>query len=289
MSPREESLRLPIRILCLVLLQLAAVGAPVASQSGEDGLVHVVAANETLTFIADLYGVSVADLITRNAIANPDVLSVGKRLLVITAEELAERERATPEAPPSPQATVAVGGGLTADELADAPLTPADAPKRDPSDQRSDICLTVYDDDNENGILEGKEKPLAGATVILFDDSGAERLRVVSDDVLTICHELPPGSYAAQANAPAGYGMTTPPQLDIALATGHSLKIRIGAKRGRETLAIPTPGAAAMETTEQPDDAETSVLIGISGLLALGLAGVVLVSGFALALFVRAR
>ena len=279
---------LPARILCLVLLQLAVVGASARGQS-EDGLVHVVAANETLTSIADAYGVSVADLIARNAIANPDVLSVGKRLLVLTADELAERERAATEDAPSPQVTVAVGGGLSAEELGTAPVTPASAPKRDPSDLRSEICLAVYGDDNENGILDIGEKQLSGATVILFDDRGAERLRVLSDDSKSQCHELPPGEYTMQAESPAGHGLTTPPQLDIALATGGSVNIRIGAKRGRETMAIPTPGVAAMEPTEPPDEAESSVLLGISGLLALGLAGLALVSGLGLALFVRAR
>ena len=284
--------RLPALCVCLCALLAAAGGGLARAQDDDlDDLVHTVEVNQTLTSIAGLYGVSLAQLISLNNLANPDILSVGKQLLVIPAAQRPAWEAAKATAEPTVEAERALGGGRSAEELAAAPVTPADAPKIDPANHQSALCLSIYADANDNGLPEPVEAYLAGATIWLLDPSGGEVWRFSSElDTQPHCQrDLAPGSYALQASAPPGYGLTTPAHLQIELMAGARLALDIGAKQGRQTVAIPTLIAPPNPTAEPAPEADGSVLYGLSGLLALGLAGVVLASGMALALFVRAR
>lgn len=290
MIPPADWQRLPAACFCLIALLMMTGGGLLRGQESEvDDLVHTVAANETLTSIADVYGVTVSALISRNSLDNPDILSVGKQLLILTAEERRQRAEANPTAAPSEEETVAVGTGLAAEILAAAPLTPAAAPKVDPTDPRAELCLIVYDDRNENGTMEPGEALLANAIIRLLDGAGLEQRRIVSVSQAHCQRDLPPSSYQLVVGAPAGYGLTTPAKLQIQLRAGSSISLEIGARQGRQALSPPVSGVPVPEATVVPADEEPSVLYNLSGLLFLALAGLVMVSGFGLALFVRTR
>ncbi|MCY4465785.1 MAG: LysM peptidoglycan-binding domain-containing protein [Chloroflexi bacterium] len=283
-------LRLPALWFCLLALLMVAGGGLLRGQDNEaDDLVHTVVANETLTSIASVYGVTVSELISRNSLDNPDILSVGKQLLIFTAEERRQRAEANPTAALGEEEPVAVGAGLSMDILAAAPLTPAAAPKVDPTDRGSELCLIVYDDRNDNGTMEPGESLLANATIRLLDSAGLEQQRIVSASQPHCQRDLPPSSYQLVVGAPPGHGLTSPAKLQIQLREGSRISLEIGARQGRQTFPVPVPGAPVPEATAVPSDAEPSVLYGMSGLLLLALAGLVLASGFALALFVRTR
>ena len=47
-----------------------------------DARVHIVEAGQTLSAIAELYGVPLEDLIEANAISNPDLIQIGQRLVI---------------------------------------------------------------------------------------------------------------------------------------------------------------------------------------------------------------
>lgn len=282
--------RLPASWFCLIALLMMAGGGLLRGQdSAGDDLVHTVAANETLTFIAEFYGVTVSELVSRNRLDNPDVLSVGQQLLIFTAEERRQRAVASPTAAASEAAPVAVGAGLSAEILAAAPLTPAAAPKLDLTDQRAALCLIVYDDRNENGAMEPGETYLANATIRLLDDAGIEQQRIVSASQPLCQRDLPPSSYRLVVSPPPGYGLTTPAEWQVQLRAGSGINLEIGARQGRQTVSAPAPGLPLPEATAVPADEEPDVLYSLSGLLLLALAGLALVSGFGLALFVRTR
>ncbi len=291
MIPLADWQRLPATFFCLIGLLMLTSGGPLRGQDSEfDDLVHTVAVNETLTSIADFYGVTVSALISRNSLDNPDILSVGKQLLILTAEERQQRAVANPTAAASTEEPVAIGAGLAAEILAAAPLTPAAAPKFDPSDQRAELCLLVYDDRNENGMLEPGEAPLANAIIRLLDGAGLEQQRIVSASQAHCQRDLPPNSYQLVVGAPAGYGLTTPAKLQVQLRAGSNISLEIGARQGRQTIPVPVAGPPIPEATAAPPAAaEQSVLYNLSGLLLLALAGLVMASGLGLALFVRTR
>lgn len=270
---------------------MAGGGLPRAQEGDLGDLLHSVEINETLTSIAGLYGVSVADLARLNNLANPDILSVGLQLVVIPAAERVAYEAANAQPEATPEAERVLGGGLSTDELAAAPVTPADAPKINPAERKPQLCISVYMDVNDNGLPEPAEAFLDGATFWLLDATGSEVWRMTSElDSQPHCQwDLPPGSYELHASAPLSYGLTTPARLQIELVAGAKLALDIGAKQGRRTIAIPTTISPPMANPESAPEADRSVLYGLSGFLALGLAGVVLVSGLALAFFVRAR
>jgi hypothetical protein len=56
---------------------VTAVPTPIITR-----VIHVVQVGETLGEIAERYGISLADLITTNAITNPDIIEVGTQLII---------------------------------------------------------------------------------------------------------------------------------------------------------------------------------------------------------------
>ncbi len=280
--------RLPASCVCLIaLLMLAGGGISRGQDSASDDLVHTVAANETLTSIAEVYGVTVSDLVSRNSLDNPDILSVGEQLLIFTAEERRQRADASRTATPSEAAPIAVGAGLSAHILAAVPLTPAAVPKVDLTDPQAALCLIVYADRNGNGTREAGETLLANATIRLLDGAGLEQQRIVSAAQPICQRDLPPNNVQLVVSPPPGYGLTTPAKWQIQLRAGSDIRLEIGARQGKQTYSA--PATVVPEATALPTDDEPNVLYSLSGLLLLALAGLVLVSGFGLALFVRAR
>ncbi|MCY3574408.1 MAG: LysM peptidoglycan-binding domain-containing protein [Chloroflexi bacterium] len=281
--------RLPAISFCLIALFALGGGFLRGQGSAADDLVHTVVANETLTSIAEDYGIALPDLISRNNLDNPDILAIGDQILIFTAEEIQQRAAASTPTAPGEAGPLALGAGLAAEILAAAPVTPAAVPMFDPSDQAAELCLNVYADHNDNGMLEPGEDPLADASIQLLDTAGREQLSLLSAAQPHCQRDLPPGSYQLLVSPPAGFGLTTPAKLQVQLRAGSSVRLEIGAKQGRQTFAAPVPGTPVPEATAASTDEEANVLYGLSALLLLALAGLVLVSGFVLALFVRAR
>jgi len=70
-----------IIIVLILVLGVACAGQALAGPPAQ-GAVHIVQPGETLSLIAQRYGVSMEDLVRWNGITNPDRIEVGQRLLV---------------------------------------------------------------------------------------------------------------------------------------------------------------------------------------------------------------
>jgi hypothetical protein len=105
------------------------------------------------------------------------------------------------------------------------------------------------------------------------------------------CFEaLTPGSYEVLLTAPANYGPTTPSIYSLAVKAGQSVDVVFGAAQGfNPSQPVLTQGAtlfaepAAETGSRQPLDQ----IMQYSGVIVLGLAGVVLVGGSILSFLLR--
>lgn len=79
-----------------------ATDTPEPAPEEEGPPIHIVNSGDTLATIAQIYDVAMEDIIEANAIANPNVLSVGQQLII----PVGGLATATPPPPPEPTASV---------------------------------------------------------------------------------------------------------------------------------------------------------------------------------------
>ena len=284
----------------LVLCVLLPIGLSLAqAQADSADLVHTVSAGDTLISIAHAYGVTLDQLLTLNDLQPEALLQIGQRLVVIRAPEFAENADAIDGDDETDAAgeggDSVVGGNVVAGDWPPAPVTEADAPMRDPADMSAQLCVAVFQDDNQNGLREPGEIMLRDATIILLDhdenedDDDASRQQIRTTGAAEpICRAgLERKIYRIDGGAPPGYGWTGADSLRVDLRAGGRLDIELGAKAGLQAVALP-PIDSALEVAAG-DARARSLLRELSGLFALGLAGVVFFSGIAFSLFLRSR
>ncbi len=179
--------------------------------------------------------------------------------------------------------------------LPTAPVAVADAASAiDPLAQTGKVCVTFFEDTDQNRLQEQGEGLLVGGAVRLLLGSDAVG-EYVTDGVLeSKCFDsLAAGDYVASAGAPQGYGLTTPDQLRLRLNPGATINVMFGAAKGVQPPALPAPDAnASAEATPVVATVAPSIteqLLSWSGILVFGLAAVVLVGGVGVAFLVRRR
>ena len=254
---------------------------------------HVVVAGETLTYIANDYGLTVDDIAASNDIDPNAILRVGQSLRIVfpvaepTSEPIATAtpisaqndridsiEQEVPKAPASGRS--------------DAPVAMADAPSQDLPVLNPRLCFAMFSDINRNTTLDPGEQILPGGEVALHDGDESETY-VLADRVDTLCIDgLSRQIYKVTVTAPAGHSLTGSSELRLNLRNGMPLELYIGVIAGG---LQPVPDVAAPPSELAQDDAGASqgLLRQISGLLVVGLAAIVLISGFGLALVLRLR
>lgn len=103
------ALPLCLLIACLLFLPGSWRLQPALAQS-DDTPTHTVQAGETLSSIAERYGVTLAELMTLNGITDPDAIVIGQELLLPAA--------AAEQPPATPLPVHTVGAGETLSEIA---------------------------------------------------------------------------------------------------------------------------------------------------------------------------
>lgn len=200
--------------------------------------------------------------------------------------------------PPTAQPTAAEAQSTTPPEptkpLATAPVVVANAGGLDPSSTSAKVCVLLFEDTNQNRIQEAGENLLAGGTIDLA--KGADAVGTYTTDGKSEPHcfeQLGAGDYVASAKAPAGYGLTTPDQLRVALQPGTTINLIFGAAQGVQPVQAPTAdgNAVALVPTTAPEAPASlsNQLLSISGFVVFGLAALVLVGGIGLAVLLRRR
>lgn len=271
-----------------------AIGAVLLQAQPEDDrdIVHTVDSGDTLISIAHAYGVTLDQLLSLNDLHPEALLQIGQRLLVIRASEFAEEEdgEPAPDSDESSESAELVGGDVERGDLPPAPVAEADAPMRDPADIHPQLCFAVFEDLNQNGMMEPNERPLTEATIRLLDGADVEQLRYSTDGAAEpYCERrLERRLYTIEGSAPPGFGLTSAARLRIDLRNGGLVTLEFGAKQGLETASVPPP-AGDMGSDDDASESPRSLLRELSGLFALGLAAVVFFSGMAVSLIIRWR
>lgn len=269
--------------LCLLLLCLAALMSANAQDS--DDLIHTVEAGETLTSIAQNYGVTLDQLLSLNSLDIDAYLQIGQRLLVVPD---AERRDAEEAGEADPDETQEPREPRPDDSYADAPIIAAAAPTMDPADLDAQICLVVYEDANHNGMREPTEVRLRLASIVLYDSASRERMRYTTDGESEPACLLDLGRqmYRLEAEAPAGYSLRDGSVLWLDMRAGGEALLEFGARRGAE---MPAPVSTAAADGDARADETGGLLRELSGLALMAAAAVVMASGLILAVFLRSR
>lgn len=179
-------------------------------------------------------------------------------------------------------------------EAPPAPVVAAAPGRVDPSSTVAAVCVLLFEDRNANRIQETGEALLAGGRMRLTADG--EEIATYETDGAGEPHcftDLAAGDYIVVASAPDGYGLTTPDQLRLRVQPGINLDVAFGAAQGIQPVAPPPADAGTtidQPTTNEPEaPSTTDQLLRISGLIVFGLAGLVLLGGLGMTLFLRRR
>lgn len=308
------------------------VGFVVAQAAQDDGsIIHTVIGGDTVDSIAVAYGVTRADILALNNISDPRIIAIGQRLIIKPADAPADSapETGSGESPDAAAAEESAGeqpvdaAAPTADVVVpaegvvsaenDAPVevspaaptsTPAPAPvvsvangvlpAIDPGQLNAALCVTLFEDFSPNTIREDGENALAGGTIEVRSAGQSVASQPTTDAADPLCFtELAAGDYVIAAAAPAGYGLTTPDELNVKLLPGIDVSIEFGAAQGFQPAAVlpadAESGGLVSDVAAEETDARalTDQLFDVSGLLMFGLAGLVLVGGLGLTLLSR--
>jgi LysM repeat protein len=192
------------------------------------------------------------------------------------------------------QAPTAAPTNTSAPAIVNTPMDPSTAPtapvvigeNTDPLATTASVCVTMFDDANQNRIQNSGEALLAGGSITLRQ--GTQEVSSYETDGTSepYCFEdLEPGQYTAIAAAPQGYGLTTPASLVISVQAGTSFRLVFGAAQGVQVAVAPTADAADSDGTDTlnqavvPGDGTTLDISSIAGILVIGAAALALVGG----------
>lgn len=289
----------------------------------DGSIIHTVQPGDTIDSIAYAYGLTRKQLMELNQLQSANFIFPGQKLIIkpadtpaaaATAEQPVEAAAATtvpattaplveptvaqaaeatiapaeppaeqPAQPPSPTAI-----------LPTAPVVVAQAGSIDPSVVTAQVCVTLFNDANQNRIQEPGEELLAGGKIDL-QQSGAAVATYQTDGVgEPHCFDsLAAGDYVAVGAPPSGYGLTTPDQLRVRLNAGARIDLTFGAAEGvqpAQPLPADAGGAPAEPSAESaPPQTLAEQILSMSGLIVFGLAGLVLVGGIGASLLLRRR
>lgn len=175
-----------------------------------------------------------------------------------------------------------------------APVEVADTSNQvDPASSLGSVCVALFEDTNLNRVQNADELFLEGGQIDLRQADTT--LSTYATDGISdpFCFdELDAGEYVAVASAPAGYGLTTNEQLRVNVLAGSTINVSFGAAEGVEQVELPEDSGTPLEQeviADDDSDDDTDQLLQISGLIVLGLAGLTLISGIGMALFMRRR
>jgi LysM repeat protein len=294
----------------------------------DGSLIHTVQAGDTIDGIAVAYGLTRDQLLALNPLANPRIIQIGQELVIRPAPGAeSSDEESTDAASASAETAANAESGEAAPEenasdaarrdsneptsydasndeiarlieqAAPAPIRSASSgdvlPAINPAASAARVCVILFHDLNQNRIREANETLLDGGRVTL-NASGAAVSAYDTDGVTDpYCFDdLSAGNYVAIADAPEGYSLTTPEQLRIHAVPGAVVSIAFGAWEGIASITPVAPETHQLLneiTAPETNPRAANLLLDNLGLIAFGLAGIVLVGGLGVSLLLRRR
>lgn len=239
---------------CKILFPLLIIMAAVLPATGQailtptpdpDGnIFYIIRDNDSCLSISLTMGIDLQTLRELNNLDEQCSLIAGTRLL------LGRYETPTPTPGPSPTPT---------------PITPTPTPYLG----YGQLCISLFEDINGNGIVDETEYPLTGGAVSVTKRTGTDNFTGLTDVSQAICFpEVPEGDYNISVAPPADYNPTTNMNYPLTVRAGDNTRINFGAQK-----------SAAL------DEAETHVETGNKNPI-LAAAGAALILGGLLVFFI---
>ncbi|MFZ4826697.1 MAG: LysM peptidoglycan-binding domain-containing protein [Phototrophicaceae bacterium] len=160
------------------------------------------------------------------------------------------------------------------------------------------VCLSMFEDVNQNRYKEADEPLLPSSVlqirvgtemVVEYETDGESEPKCFT--------ELEAQTYTINASPAVGYGLTTPTQLQVPLTAGSVVNLAFGAAQGIQSVPLPEGGDfSAFVTNTNATNSPTTVeepaslldqLLGISGIIVVGIAAVIVLAGIGVAVVLR--
>jgi LysM repeat protein len=278
----------------------------------DGSIIHIVSVGDTLASISVAYKVPVDEIRALNNIPQDEfVIQIGQKLLIrgpqpmityviVTASYTPGGPTITPgpttrTATPSPSATRSgpvtptrtpaiiiitlppSGMGESRKPLRRVP--PRDVKQAQNSAGNGSLCVSAFQDADASGHQNGQEGALEGLVLVLNGADGEPLRQSTRSDSPACFNNLAAGGYKLMAEAPIGYRLTDPAEIQVQIREGDKMQLAVGAVAGEGRPAA--PGAALLDNNAAPSWATT--LSNNIGVLFLALAVMVLGGGFMLA------
>jgi hypothetical protein len=147
------------------------------------------------------------------------------------------------------------------------------------------LCLTAFDDPNDNGTRDAGENLVAGVQFDVKDANGQSVAQVTSDGLTEVncLSNLPNGRYTVDITPPPDRTATSDTKWSVSLITGTRVAVAFGSRVPANT---PTPALEAPTPVPQPAGRPSTAPLG---LLVGGAFILMAVAAFAFVLSARRR
>ncbi len=222
-----------------------AAGAPTATPNAEGIIYAVVQSGDSFWSIAARHGLTLDQIYELNNADASTVLSVGDLVIVATGVPSAPAEAATGEAATEATPTT---------EPTAPPPQPTSEPTAEPGGA---ICLTAFNDDNQNGLMDAAET-LRAAVAFTISTSESVVSNYVTDGLSEpyCIRNLPPGSYQITRSVAANEHLTTTGDWTAEVTDGSQTIFEFGSYTDSDDMA--SNSLAAAGTPDQGDGADAA-------------------------------
>jgi hypothetical protein len=239
------------------------------------GIVHTVAAGDTLFGLSLQYNVPLDEIYALNGLNSQSILSIGQQIIVKAGtgtQAAAQPPPAAATAAPTQPAEATPQQTVEATPPAAQP-TAAPTAIANASDMGT-LCLLAYNDANADGLRDPGEEAVAGATFTVVDGQGAAVAEYVStDDTTPHCiPELTPGSYSVSVQPAPNTTATSDERWGVPLTSGSKVNVDFGSRAGEGST---TSTSSSTASSASGGSSLGGIVAGIGGLVLLLAAGVI--------------
>jgi LysM repeat protein len=234
---------------------------PTSTPNAEGVIYSEVQAGDSIWSIAAKAGITLDEILEYNGLSQGDFVKVGDLLIVgfgdppgaeepeTEATEGGETAASQPEATPTPESVT-----TTTETAANTEATETET-------ETASICLTAYNDENQNGTHDADE-PLRSAVAFTISDVEKVVSNYVTDGASEpFCVEgLAPGSYNITRSIATGEVTTSASDQTVSLTAGESTTLEFGSYQDGTAIAESNTANGASGSTDVDTDLSESAL-----------------------------